>query len=76
LFVVPEAPARLAGATRLGRQDAVANISKAEGPKGEPQDAASLSSFMFKGEHQNWIPGSVCDEAAGRPGMTRDKISS
>jgi hypothetical protein len=29
----------------LRRQDAGANVGEADGPKGEPQDAASLSGF-------------------------------
>jgi hypothetical protein len=43
-LVIPGPPALLAGGTRLRRQDAGANIGVADGPQGEPQDAASLSS--------------------------------
>ncbi|HLI16866.1 MAG TPA: hypothetical protein VKV22_01185 [Rhodanobacteraceae bacterium] len=40
-FVTPELRAPV-GRTRLQRQDAGANIGAADGPKGEPQDAANL----------------------------------
>jgi len=45
---MPALSAFFADRTRLRKQDAGANIGVADGPKGEPQDAASLSSLMSK----------------------------
>jgi hypothetical protein len=47
IFVIPGLTAQRAGRTRLRRQDAEANIGATDGPKGEPQEAASLSSPIF-----------------------------
>ena len=50
--VIPDAAE---AAIRLRGQDAGANIGAADGPQGEPQDVASVSSQIFR----NRIPGSA-----------------
>jgi hypothetical protein len=55
--------------TRLRRQDAGANIGAADGPTGEPQDAASLSILIFvERQHGFRVPPA---NNAGGPGMTK-----
>ncbi|MGH8192312.1 MAG: hypothetical protein ACREP2_12795 [Rhodanobacteraceae bacterium] len=33
--------------------------------------ASPSRSLLLVGAGESWIPGSACDEAAGRPGMTK-----
>ncbi|HEX5354306.1 MAG TPA: hypothetical protein VFW60_09515 [Rhodanobacteraceae bacterium] len=71
LAVIPWLPALFAGRTRLWNQEDGANIGAADGPKGEPQDAASLSNQA----RPRVIPGSIADKTGDGPGMTKRKSS-
>jgi len=63
--VIPDAAKRRSG---LRRQDAEANIGEADGPKGEPQEAASspaTSDGHNRPYQSHWVPASA--------GMTKNK---
>ncbi|TAN02625.1 MAG: hypothetical protein EPN36_16105 [Rhodanobacteraceae bacterium] len=61
LFVIPDVAQRRSG---LRRQDAVANIGVADGPKGEPRMRRVIH-FDLAGK-KKWIPGSARKQR-GRP---------